>query len=121
MDIGMIIGLAILGIVGGTVSGMLGIGGALIMIPAMMYIFGFDQKLAQGTSLMLMVPPIGILAAMEYYKAGKVDLKAAAIIAVMFFFGGLIGSKIALKMDPLVLRRIFAVIMIAAAVKMWFK
>ncbi len=121
MDISMILGLGLLGALAGTISGLLGIGGAIIMIPALVYIFGFDQKMAQGTSLMLMVPPIGILAAIQYYKAEKVNLPAAAIIAVMFFLGGWLGSKLALKADPLLLRRGFAVLMVAAAIKMWFK
>ena len=117
-----IIGFALLGIVAGTVSGLLGIGGALIMIPVMVFIFGFDQELAQGTSLMLMIPPIGLLAALQYYKAGKTDLLAAGIIATFFFFGGLLGSKIALNIkDPMILRRGFALLMMVAAIRMWFK
>jgi len=113
-------GLGLLGLVAGSLSGLLGIGGAIVIIPALVFIFGFSQKLAQGTTLLLMIPPIGLLAALQYYKAGDVDLRAAIIIAVSFFVGGLIGGKLAAVVDPVLLRRIFSVFLAAVAAKMFF-
>jgi uncharacterized protein len=116
-----IIGLGILGLVAGTASGLLGIGGAIIMIPALVIIFGFSQEMAQGTTLFLMVFPIGILAVIEYYKAGKVDLVSGAIIALFFVFGGWLGSKFALEVNPVLLRRGFAIFLVLVALKMFFQ
>jgi len=116
-----IIGFALIGAAAGTISGLLGIGGAVIMIPALIYFFGFDQKMAQGTTLLLMIPPIGLLAAIEYYKVGHVDIKAAAVIAVCFFIGGFFGSKLAMKIHADVLRKIFAGFMMLISIRMFFK
>ena len=116
-----IIILAILGIAAGSISGLLGIGGAVIIIPALVYFLHFSQKMAQGTSLLLMLPPIGLLAALEYYRSGQVNIKAAVIIAVFFLLGGWIGAKLAVKIDPLLLRRIFAVFLMVIAIRMFIK
>jgi uncharacterized protein len=115
-----ILGFAGLGLAAGTLSGLLGIGGAIVIIPALVFVFGFDQKLAQGTTLLLMVPPIGILAALQYYRAGHADLKAGAIIAALFVVGGFLGARLADLIDPALMRRIFAVCLAAIAVKMFF-
>jgi uncharacterized protein len=114
------IGYGALGLFAGTLSGLLGIGGAIIIIPALVFLFGFDQKLAQGTTLLLMVPPIGLLAALQYYRDGLVDLKAGAIIAILFFFGGFLGARLAGLVDPSLMRKIFAVCLAGIAVKMFF-
>jgi uncharacterized protein len=115
-----IIVFIIIGITAGTVSGLLGIGGAIIIVPALVLFTGFSQETAQGTTLLLMIPPIGLLAALEYYKAGQVNIKAAVIIAVFFFISALFGGKLALKLDPQVLRKIFAVLLLIVAVRMFF-
>ncbi|MBN2724444.1 MAG: sulfite exporter TauE/SafE family protein [Deltaproteobacteria bacterium] len=111
----------IIGLTGGMVSGLLGIGGATLMVPSLVFILGYEQKLAQGTTLMLMVPPIGVLAAMEYYRHGHVNIKAGLWMAAFFFIGGYIGAKFAIKMNPMVLRRIFAVFLMIVSVRMFFK
>lgn len=116
-----VVGFILLGLLTGTASGLLGIGGAVIMIPALVYLFNFDQRLAQGTTLVLMVPPIGLLAALEYYREGFVNLKAGLIIALFFFIGGLIGGRFAMRIDPVVLRRIFGVFMLLISVRMILK
>jgi uncharacterized membrane protein YfcA len=115
------LGLGLLGLLAGSLSGVLGIGGAIVIIPALVLIFGFSQKIAQGTTLLLMIPPIGLLAAIQYYRAGDVDLKAAIIIAVFFFAGGFIGGKLASIIDPSLMRRIFSVFLVLVAVKMFFE
>jgi uncharacterized protein len=101
-------------------AGMLGIGGALIMIPAMVFLLGLSQQMAQGTSLAVMLPPIGILAAYNYYKAGQVNINFAIILAVAFLVGSYFGSKLALNLPQQVLKKIFGVLLLLVAVKMLF-
>ncbi len=110
----------LLGLIAGTFSGLIGIGGAIIIIPMLVLLFGLSQHTAQGTTLALMVPPIGLLAAWTYYKAGFVDLKVAGLICVGFFIGGLIGAKFATKIPDEILRKIFGVVLLAASLKMIF-
>jgi uncharacterized membrane protein YfcA len=121
LDLVRAAGLGLLGLVAGTMSGLLGIGGAIIIIPALVFIFGFTQKLAQGTTLLLMIPPIGLLAALSYWKAGDVDIRAAVIIAVFFFAGGYLGGKLGLTLDEALLRKVFSVFLVGVAVKMFFE
>jgi len=85
----------LLGVAAGILSGLIGIGGGIIIIPALVFIAGMSQHVAQGTTLALMVPPIGLLAAWAYYRAGYVDLKVAALICAGFFVGGFLGAKLA--------------------------
>ena len=106
------------GLLGGIVSGMLGIGGGTVMVPALAFLFGLSQHQAQGTTLALMVPPIGLLAAWTYYKAGFVDIKIAAFVCLGFFFGGLLGAKLVIGIPDLVLRKIFGVALLMIAIKM---
>lgn len=110
----------LLGLVAGTFSGLIGIGGAIIIIPALVLFFGLSQHLAQGTTLALMVPPIGLLAAWTYYKAGSVDLKIAGLICLGFFVGGLIGAKFATEISGEVLRKIFGLVLLVASIRMIF-
>jgi uncharacterized membrane protein YfcA len=114
-------GFGALGLVAGTMSGLLGIGGAVVIIPALVFIFGFSQKMAQGTTLLLMIPPIGLLAALSYYKAGDVDLRAAIVIALFFFVGGWLGGRLGLSVNEAVLRKVFAVFLVGIAAKMFFE
>ena len=115
------LGLGLLGLLAGTMSGLLGIGGAVVIIPALVFVFGFTQKMAQGTTLLLMIPPIGLLAALSYYRAGDVNIKAAVVIAVFFFLGGWLGGKLGLTLDEAILRKVFAVFLVGIAVKMFFE
>lgn len=108
----------VLGLAAGILSGLLGIGGGILIVPALVLVFGLSQHLAQGTTLALMVPPIGLLAAWTYYKQGYVDIKIAALICLGFFFGGLIGAKCAGSINPVMLKRLFGVAMLIAALKM---
>ncbi len=108
----------LLGLIAGILSGLIGIGGGVIIVPVLIYLFGFSQHQAQGTTLALLVPPIGILAAWTYYKNGYVDIRVAAIIAVGFLFGSLIGAKIATGLSNAVLEKIFGVALLLIAVKM---
>lgn len=109
-----------LGLIAGILSGLIGIGGGIIIIPVLVILFGLSQHQAQGTTLALMVPPVGILAAMTYYKHGYVDLKMAAFICIGFFIGGLIGAKIACSLNSIILEKVFGVALLLIAVKMIF-
>jgi uncharacterized membrane protein YfcA len=120
MATSMVLTLIVIGIITGVMAGMLGIGGAIIMIPALVYFMGFSQQLAQGTSLAVMLPPIGILAAYNYYKAGHVDIKFALILAGAFLVGSYFGSKYALTLPQATLKKIFGVLLILVAAKMLF-
>jgi uncharacterized protein len=111
-------GYVILGVLAGMLSGLIGIGGGIIIIPALVYLFGLTQHQAQGTTLALMVPPIGLLAAFEYYRAGHVDLKIAGLVCLGFFIGGLFGAKIAVGLSDLLLKRIFGAVLLLVALKM---
>ena len=114
----MLLILIVIGIITGVMAGMLGIGGAVIMIPALVYILGISQQTAQGTSLAVMLPPIGIIAAWNYYKAGQVNLKFAVILAIFFIVGSYFGSKLALNLPQHVLKKIFGVLLLFVAAKM---
>lgn len=114
----LIVLLLLLGIVAGAVSGLVGIGGGIIIVPALVLGFGFNQASAQGTSLAMMVPPIGILAVWQYFQGGHVDLKVAVILAVGFILGSLLGAKFALNIPPETLKRVFGVFLLIIAVKM---
>jgi len=108
-----------LGLMAGILSGLIGIGGGVIIVPALMFLFGFSQHLAQGTTLAAMVPPIGLLAAYEYYNKGFVDMKVAGLIAVGFFIGGFFGARIATYASNEVLHKIFGIILILLGVKLF--
>jgi len=108
----------LIGYAAGLLSGLIGIGGGIILIPALIFFLGFSQHLAEGTTLAAMVPPIGILAAYVYYQNGNVDLKAAGFIALGFLAGGLFGAKIAQQISSESLQRIFAVVLILIGLKM---
>lgn len=120
MSTSILLILIVIGVITGIAAGMLGIGGAIIMIPAMVFFLGFSQQTAQGTSLAVMLPPIGIIAAYNYYKAGEVNLKFAMILAVAFIIGSYFGSKLALTMPQALLKKIFGVLLLLVAAKMLF-
>ena len=110
----------IIGLCAGILSGLIGIGGGIIIIPALVLLLGFSQHEAQGTTLALMVPPVGILAAWTYYKHGHVNLPVACFICIGFLLGGLIGAKIATGISGAILQKIFGCALLLTALKMIF-
>jgi uncharacterized protein len=108
----------LLGLAGGVFSGLIGIGGATIIIPVLVFALGFSEHRAQGTTLAMMIPPIGLLAAWAYYKEGFVDLRVAAIMAAGFFVGGLVGAKLATSLSNLALQKVFGVALLLIGLKM---
>ena len=109
-----------IGLFTGFLAGMLGIGGGLVVIPALVMILGMTQHEAQGTSLAMMLPPIGIIAAYNYYKAGQMDLKFGLILAAAFILGSYFGSKAAIRLPDEALKKIFGVFLLLVAIKMLF-
>lgn len=112
--------LVALGIVAGVLSGLIGIGGGVIIVPALVFLFGMTQHQAQGTTLALLVPPIGFLAAWTYYRHGDVDLRAAALICAGFILGSLVGARVATGFSDDMLQKIFGVAIIGIGLKMLF-
>lgn len=110
----------ILGLVAGTISGMTGIGGGIIVLPALILFLGFSQHQAQGTTLALLVLPIDFLAAWTYYQQGYVDLKVAALLCLGFIFAGWFGAQIGTSLPNGVLTKIFAFLLIISAVRVLF-
>lgn len=115
-----IIILILIGVLSGVLSGMFGVGGGILIVPALVFFLGMTQHSAQGTSLGLMLLPIGILAAYNYYQTGNLNIKYGLIIAAAFVLGGYFGSKISLGIDEVTLKRIFGVLMAIVAVKLIF-
>jgi uncharacterized membrane protein YfcA len=110
----------ILGLVAGVAGGMFGIGGGTILIPALVYIFGLTQHQAQGTTLAVMVLPIGLLAAWRYYASGNVKMDIVGSVCLGFFVGGLIGAHFIQNIPDLLLKRLFGVYLLLVALRMIF-
>ena len=121
MDLQTTILIALIGIVAGILGGMLGLGGAIIIIPALVMILGYSQQMAQGTALIMMVLPVGALAAFQYYQKGFVDVKASLVMAAFFFIGGYLGAKLATQIPQVILKKVFATMLVFIAVKMWLQ
>ncbi|HEY8660408.1 MAG TPA: sulfite exporter TauE/SafE family protein [Hanamia sp.] len=120
MELHHFIIIAIIGLAAGLLGGLLGLGGAIIMIPALVMFLGYSQQMAQGTALMMMVLPVGALAAYQYYQNGYVEMKAALIMSVFFFVGGYFGAKFATNIPQDLLKKLFAIMLIVIAAKMLF-
>jgi len=114
----MVIMYILVGLLAGVFGGFLGIGGGTIIIPFLVFMAGFSQHRAQGTTLALMVPPIGLLAAIKYYYEGNVDIKAAIFIALGFIIGGLIGAYLVSPIPDSMLKKIFGIYLVLIGLKM---
>src|SRR5579871_565408 len=110
----------IVGLVAGVLSGLVGVGGGIIIVPALVFILGFSQHQAQGTSLGILLLPAGIFAVLNYYKQGYIDLKVVFILFVGFLIGGYLGSKISLSLSEAAVKKIFAIVLVVIAGKMLF-
>ena len=120
MSISTFVVLIIIGLLAGILSGLVGVGGGIIMIPLLIMLLGLTQHQAQGTALFAMLPPIGILAAMNYFKQGYVKWEYAVVIALTFVIGGYLGSKLSLSLPPQTVRRIFGFVMLIVGIKLIF-
>lgn len=120
MELQTVLILLLIGLFAGVLSGVIGIGGGIVIVPALVYFIGFSQRTAQGTSLAILLLPIGLLGVIQFYKAGYVDVKVTAVIALAFFIGSYFGSRIALNVSQEILKKCFAILLIIIAVKMLF-
>ncbi len=118
MSIQTIFFLVIIGVSSGILSGFVGVGGGIIIVPALVFLLGLTQHQAQGTSLFILLLPVGILAVWNYWKAGQINWGYGLIIAITFVIGGYIGSRMSLKLSPNVVKLIFGVIMLLISVKL---
>lgn len=118
MTVQIILLLIIIGLAAGILSGLVGVGGGIIVVPALVFFLGFSQQQAQGTSLGLLLLPVGILAVINYYNKGHIDVRVVAIMAVAFIVGGWFGSKWAISLPEVTVKRIFAIILFYSAFKM---
>lgn len=118
MTLQIILALMLIGVIAGVLSGLVGVGGGVVMVPLLVFLLGFNQHQAQGTSLAVLVVPVTAVAVFNYYKEGYINWKHAAIIAICFVVGGYIGSKLAINLDQKMLKKIFAVILLIIGGKM---
>jgi uncharacterized protein len=120
MEMNAIAILLAVGLVAGFLSGLIGIGGGIVIVPVLVYFFTMSQKTAQGTTLFMFLLPIGLLGVYNYHKAGHVDFKSAAIMAITFMVGSYLGSKVAITIDTKLVKQIFAFSIILIGIKMLF-
>jgi uncharacterized membrane protein YfcA len=120
MSLQVIIILFLVGLAAGILGGLVGVGGGIIIVPSLVYFLGFSQKEAQGTSLGILLLPVGILGVLQFYKAGYVDLRTVWVVSFGFLVGSYFGSKIALGFPQETAKKIFAVLLILIALKMLF-
>ena len=107
-----------IGLIAGTLSGIFGIGGGIIIIPALVFMLGLTQHQAQGTTLAIMIPPIGLLAAWRYWQAGNAKIGLAAFVCLGFFIGGYIGASLIQGMNEVLLKRLFGIFLIIIATRL---
>lgn len=120
MDTQTVLIIILIGIAAGILSGLVGVGGGIIIVPALVYFIGFSQKAAQGTSLGVLLLPVGILGVLQYYKQGHIDMKVVGYLSIGFLIGGYLGSRIALTISQESAKKIFALLMVVIAIKMLF-
>ena len=120
MNIYTLLALVLIGLLTGALGGMIGIGGGILIIPALIFIIGLNQHEATGTSLAVLLPPIGLFAAYNYYRAGYVNIKYALILAITFMIGSYFSSKISINLPDNVIKKVFGVVLFLVAIKMFF-
>lgn len=120
MNVTTLIILIITGLIAGLLGGSLGVGGAIVVIPSLVLILGLTQQEAQGTSLAFMIPPIGVLAALNYYKNGLVNWRYALILSLTFMIGAYFGSKVAMHLPDKTLKRVFGIVLLYISYNMIF-
>lgn len=109
-----------IGLVAGVCAGIFGIGGGVVIVPMLVFFAKMNQKMATGTSLALLLPPLGLMGAIAYWKAGNVDVRAALLIAAGLFVGNWAGAHVSLGLSDSVLKRAFAVLLVVVATRLWF-
>jgi len=120
MSAQLVVIILLIGLVAGVLSGLVGVGGGIVVVPALIYFLAFSQQQAQGTSLGLLLLPAGILAVVNYYKQGYVDYRVVGVLALGFIVGSFFGSKVALSLPQETVKKIFAIVMLIVSIKMLF-
>jgi hypothetical protein len=120
MDTLTIVTLLLVGLAAGILSGLVGVGGGIIIVPCLVFFLGYSQLTAQGTSLAVLLLPAGIFAVMNYYKGGYVNVYPTLLIAATFTIGGFLGSKISISLDQATVKKIFASVLLLVSLKMFF-
>jgi len=120
MDLTIVLLLLLIGLIAGFASGLVGIGGGIVIVPALVYFLSLSQHNAQGISIGMLLMPVGFLAAINYYKAGQFNMKYSLIIGATFVVGAWLGSKVSLSIDQQMMKRIFGVFVLLMALKMIF-
>jgi uncharacterized membrane protein YfcA len=120
MTIQTVVMLVLVGLLAGILSGLVGLGGGVIIVPALVFLLGFSQHQATGTSLGILLLPAGIFAVLNYYQKGFIDVKVVLLIFVGFLAGGWLGSKISLNINETLLKKIFAIVLVLIAGKVLF-
>ncbi|HXB44787.1 MAG TPA: sulfite exporter TauE/SafE family protein [Puia sp.] len=120
MSIQTVLLVVLIGLAAGILSGLVGVGGGIIIVPALVFLLGFSQHQAQGTSLGILLLPAGIFAVINYYKQGYIDLKIVIILFIGFVIGGYLGSKISLNLSEVAIKKIFSIVLLVIAGKMLF-
>lgn len=120
MTITSVLGILLIGLIAGILSGMVGIGGGIVIVPSLVLFYGLSQHTAQGTTLAMLSLPVSMVAAYSYYQKGMVEWKTALLLCLGFVVGGYFGSRIAIGLNPLTLKRVFAVMLLLVAIKYLF-
>ena len=120
MTVQLVLLLALVGFFAGVLSGLVGVGGGVIIVPCLVFFLGFSQQAAQGTSLGLLLLPVGIFAVINYYNKGYIDIKVVAIMCVAFVIGGWLGSKYSLSLPQQTVKKIFAILLLVVGARMLF-
>jgi uncharacterized protein len=110
--------IAVIGLAGGILSGLFGIGGGLVIVPGLIILVGFTAAQAAGTSLAALLLPVGLFGALEYYRAGQVDVRAALIIAVGLLIGAYLGARIGTSLDPVIAQRAFGIFLLVVGARL---
>lgn len=118
MTTSLVLTLIVIGLLAGFLSGLIGVGGGIIMVPLFVLFLGFSQHQAQGLSLAVLLPPVTFLAVYNYYQAGAIDWRYALIVSSIFIVGGFIGSKVALSIDQQTLKKVFGGILMLISLKL---
>ncbi len=117
----MYVWVLLIGLCAGVLSGMFGIGGGIVIVPALVLLLKYSPQKATGTSLGALLLPVGFLGAIQYWKRGDVDARSAALLALGLFLGAFAGARIGLSLSPQVMRRAFAVFLVVIATQLWFR
>lgn len=121
LTLGIIVTLILIGFFAGVLSGLVGVGGGLIIVPCLVFFLAFTQKMAQGTSLALLTLPVVILGMLQYYKQGHIDFKIVIFLAIGFIVGGFFGGKLAVSLPENILKKVFSIILFIVAIKLFYE